>query len=149
MVEIELRQYIRATPQRVWDVISDLSGQERWMEDVHRLKMVSEVRTGAGTTLDVQTKLFGLPFIHDVMEIVTWREPHEIGVVHRGAFTGTASFLLYEPAGGGTVFVWREQFQPPLGPLGKLGFVVLVRDHLKRVWGRSMANVRDLAEAKT
>ena len=146
MVEIEIRQFIRATPQRVWDVISDIGGQGRWMEDVHRLEVVGETKSGAGTVLDVQTKLFGLPFIHDVMEIVAWQEPHEISVVHRGAFTGTASFLLSE-APGGTIFLWREQFQPPLGLLGRLGFTLAVRDHLTRVWGRSMDNVRKLAEA--
>ena len=110
--------FLRATPQQVWDVISDLSGQSRWMVDVRRLEVVSETKSGAGTTIDLTSELFGLPLLHDVMDIVTWDEPNEIGVVHRGRFTGTASFRL-EAVPGGTVFVWVEDFKPPLGPLGE------------------------------
>jgi uncharacterized protein YndB with AHSA1/START domain len=145
MAKLELRMFIRATPQRVWDIVSDLDGQARWMVDVRSLDVVSETKTGVGTTLDLRTELFGMPVLHDVMDIVTWEAPREIGIVHRGMFTGTASFLL-EPVPGGTVFVWVEEFKPPLGPLGELGYVLLVRSHLRKVWTKSMENVRELAE---
>jgi hypothetical protein len=148
MVNLTLRMFIRATPQRVWDVISDLSGQSRWMVDVRRLDIVSETKSGVGTTVDLKTELFGLPVLHDVMDIVTWDPPRELGVVHRGAFTGTASFLL-EPVPGGTVFVWVEAFKPPLGPLGELGYILFVRSYLRKVWTKSMDNVRRLVEADT
>jgi hypothetical protein len=148
MAHIELRMFVRATPQCVWDIISDLEGQERWMVDVRRLEIVSETKSGVGTTLDLQTELFGIPMLHDLMDIVTWDEPRELGVVHRGAFTGTAAFRL-EPVPRGTVFVWVEDFKPPLGPLGELGFVLVVRDHLRRVWTKSMEKVRQLAEAQS
>jgi hypothetical protein len=146
MAHIELRMFIRATPQRVWDIIGDLQGQERWMVDVRSLNIVSEIKSGVGTTLDLQTELFGIPMLHDLMDVVTWDEPRELGIVHRGMFTGTASFL-FEPVPGGTVFVWVEDFKPPLGPLGELGFALVVRDHLRRVWTKSMENVRRLAES--
>ena len=133
MAHIELRMFIRATPQRVWDIVSDLQGQERWMVDVRSLDIVSEIKSGVGTTLDLQTELFGIPMLHDLMDVVKWDEPRELGIVHRGAFTGTASFL-FETVPGGTVFVWVEDFKPPLGPLGELGFVLVVRDHLRRMW---------------
>ena len=45
MARLELRMFIRATPQRVWDVISDLDGQARWMVDVRSLDIVSELPT--------------------------------------------------------------------------------------------------------
>ena len=138
--------FIRATPQRVWDVISNLSGQQRWMVDLHRLEIVGPTRSGVGTTIDLTSKLFNLPLVHDVMDVVTWDEPREIGVVHRGAFTGTASFRL-EEVPGGTVFVWVEAFKPPLGPLGELGYRLLIGPHLRRVFSHSMRNVRALAEA--
>jgi hypothetical protein len=80
-----------------------------------------------------------------VMEIVRWEEPKEIGVVHRGQFTGTAEFRL-EAVPGGTIFVWVEDFKPPAGLLGEVGFRLVVGPHLRRVFGRSMENVRALAE---
>jgi len=146
MARIELRTFIRAPRERVWGIITDLSGQHRWMEDVHRLEVVSEVRTGVGTLIDVTSKLFGLPVLHDVMEIVTWDEPRELEVVHGGGFTGSGRFSL-EEALAGTIFIWEEVFNPPLGPLGELAATIVVAPHLRRVWARSMDNVRRLAEA--
>jgi len=147
VASLEVRQFIRAAPEAVWAVISDLSGQSRWMVDVRKLAITSERKSGAGTVVAVTSTLFGLPLVHDVMEIVTWEPPRELAVVHRGQFTGTAAFRL-EPVPGGTIFVWVEEFQPPLGLLGEAGFRLLVGPHLKRVFGRSMENVRRLAEER-
>jgi len=116
------------------------------MVDVHRLEIVSHVKSGLGTTIDLTSEVFGLPVIHDVMDIVKWDEPREIAIVHRGAFTGTASFRLDEVPGG-TVFVWVEDFKPPLGLLGEFAYTLAVGPHLKRLFTRSMHNVRRLAEA--
>jgi uncharacterized protein YndB with AHSA1/START domain len=141
VARLDIRTFIRAQPEAVWRVISDLSGQSRWMVDVRRLEIVSEVKSGVGTVMDVTSELFGLPVLHDLMEIVRWEEPREIGVVHRGQFTGTAEFRL-EAVPGGTVFVWIEDFNPPAGVLGEIGFRLVVESHLRKVWGRSMENVR-------
>jgi hypothetical protein len=146
LASVDLRVFIRATPERIWQIISDLGGQQRWMVDVRRLDIVSEAKSGIGTVLDMTTELFGLPILHDVMEIVTWEPPREIGVVHHGQFTGTAYFRL-EPVHSGTVFVWHEEFMPPLGVLGELGHALIVRRHLERVFQRSMENVRRLVES--
>jgi uncharacterized protein YndB with AHSA1/START domain len=146
MAHLELQIVIIAPRQRVWDIISDLEGQERWMVDVHRLDIVSNVKSGVGTTIDLTSEVFKLPVIHDTMDVVTWDEPSEIGIVHRGAFTGTASFRL-EEVPGGTIFHWVEDFKPPLGPLGEVAFLLAVGPHLKRLFTRSMENVRKLAEA--
>ena len=146
MAALDLRAFIRARPERVWDVISDLSGQRRWMVDLRRLDIVSETKSGVGTVIDLTSELFGLPLVHDVMEIVTWEPPRELAIVHRGRFTGTACFRL-EPWAGGTIFRWLEQYRPPLGPLGELAHSLVVGPHLRRVFSRSMDNVRQLAEA--
>ena len=105
------------------------------MVDVRRLNIISDSKSGPGTVLEVQSELFGLPLLHDVMEIVAWEEPRAIGVVHRGQFSGTASFVL-EPAPGGTIFIWQEDFKPPLGPLGELAYGLVVEPHLRQVFGR-------------
>lgn len=147
MATIELRTYIRAPAEDVWAVISDLSGQSRWMEDVASLDIVSETKSGIGTVIEVRSRLFGVPVLRDRMEVTAWEAPRRIDVVHKGQFTGEAYFLL-EPAPGGTIFTWYESFRPPLGPLGELAAALVVNPHLRRVWGRSMDNVRDLAEAR-
>ena len=145
MARLDIRQFIRARPEAVWEIISDLSGQRRWMVDVRRLEVITAGRSGVGTVVDVTSELFGLPVIHDVMEIVSWEAPKEIAVVHRGQFTGTAAFRL-DAVPSGTVFVWIEEFKPPLGLLGEVAFEVAVAPHLRKIFGRSMENVRRLAE---
>jgi uncharacterized protein YndB with AHSA1/START domain len=145
VARIVLRRTIKAPPERVWAIITDLSGQVRWMEDVHSLEVTSERTSGAGTVIAARTRLFGLPVLRDVMEVTAWEEPRELVVVHKGAFTGWGAFRL-EPDSGGTVFVWEETFDPPLGKLGELAVRLAVAPYLQRVWGRSMENVRRLAE---
>lgn len=117
------------------------------MEDVHSLEIVSDTKSGIGTVIKVRSKLFGLPVLKDLMEVVVWEQPHRIEVVHNGQFTGEAFFRL-QPAPGGTIFIWREEFDPPLGPLGELGAALVVSPHLRRVWAKSMDNVRELAEKR-
>ncbi len=116
------------------------------MVDVRRLEIVSDVKSGAGAVLKITSTVFGLPLVRDVFEITDWQENERIAGVHKGSFTGTAEFRL-EDAPGGTVFVWLEEFQPPLGPVGELGWSLAVGPHLRTVFGRSMDNVRRLAES--
>jgi hypothetical protein len=146
MARLDIRTFIRATPDRVWAVIKDLSAQGEWMEDVRKLAVTSEQREGVGAIVEVRSDLFGFPLIHDVMEITSWEPAREMNVLHKGQFSGSGSFQL-EPVAGGTVFTWIEDFEPPLGPFGELTFETLVKPHLKRVFGRSMDYVKRLAEA--
>ncbi|HLF76224.1 MAG TPA: SRPBCC family protein [Dehalococcoidia bacterium] len=145
MAALELRLFIRATPERVWDVLSDLPGQIRWMEDLRSLEFTSDQQSGSGTVIKVTSELFRLPLVHEVMEITTWQPPNRLGVRHSGGFNGTGEVII-EPAPGGSVFTWREVFEPPLGPVGELGFKLIVGPHMRSVFKRSMENVRRLAE---
>lgn len=150
MAHLEIDAFISAPPEAVWDVIADLEHQAAWMVDVRTLDIVSEQKHGAGAVLHVTSELFGMPLVKDVMHITAWEPPRRMDVAHRGQFSGSGSFLL-EPAENaagerGTLFTWIEDFRPPLGPLGEGGFAVVVRPHLLRVFARSMANVKRLAE---
>jgi uncharacterized protein YndB with AHSA1/START domain len=145
MAHLDVRVFIRAAPERVWLVISDLPAQASWMVDVRRLEVTSEERSGAGAVIEVTSELFGRPLVHDTMRITSWQPPHRYDVEHSGQFTGTGSFII-EAAPGGTIFTWIEDFKPPLGPLGELGFSLIVGPHMKRVFGRSLDNLRRLAE---
>ena len=147
MATLELWVHINATPEQVWDVIADLETQQRWMVDLRSLDFTTESRSGAGTEVDVVSELFGLPLVKDKMRITSWQPPFRYDVAHVGQFTGTGAFVL-QPAAGGTLFTWREHFKPPLGPLGELGFMLIVGPHLRRVFTRSMENVKHLAEAR-
>ena len=145
MAHLDIRRFIAAPPQAVWDVIADLEHQAAWMVDVRKLDIVTEQKQGAGAILHVTSELFGQPLVKDVMEITAWEPPRRMDVAHRGQFAGSGQFLL-DPVENGTIFTWIEDFRPPLGALGELAFAAVVRPHLMRVFARSMANVRRLAE---
>ena len=145
MARLDVGIFIRASPERVWQVAADLPRQGDWMADVHRLRVTSEQKEGVGTVVEVTSRLFGLPLVRDVMEVTAWEPPRELAVTHRGRFTGRGRFFL-KPALDGTVFLWDEEFRPPLGPLGEAAFATVVRAHLRRVFWRSLENLRRLAE---
>lgn len=146
MARIELRRFIRAPRQRVWDLISNLDTQEHWMEDVSRLQVVYRPKEGPGAVIKLTSKLFGLPLLNDVLVITKLEPPSLLEIVHCGQFSGSGAFRL-EEADGGTTFSWEEEFEPPLGQLGELAVEKAIGPHLKEVWGRSMENVARLAEA--
>jgi uncharacterized protein YndB with AHSA1/START domain len=152
MAGLDVRAFIRAPPERVWEIISDLPAQAKWMVDVRHLEVVGDTRAGPGTVIKVTSELFKLPFVRDTMTVETWSPPYRYDVSHifdlgrLGNVPGSGSFIL-EPAPGGTVFIWQEELRPPLGPVGQVGWKLLLQSHLTRVFGRSMDNVRRIAEA--
>lgn len=148
MAHLDIRRFIPAAPEAVWDVLADLENQALWMVDVRKLELVTEQKRGAGAVMHVTSELFGLPIVKDVMVIAAWEPPARMDVEHRGQFHGTGQFLL-EAVDNGTIFTWIEDFDAPLGPLGELGFSLLVRPHLMRVFARSMDNVARLATERT
>jgi hypothetical protein len=146
MAHLDIRAFFRATPERVWDVIADIPGQAKWMADVHRLKVVSEQLSGEGTVVELTSKLFGQPLVKETMHITAWQPPNRFDVRHDGQiFSGTGSFVI-EAAPGGSIFCWIEDFKPPLGPLGELGYTLVVGPHIRRTFGRSLDNLRRLVE---
>jgi hypothetical protein len=146
MARLELKVLVNATPEQIWPIIADFEGQKCWMVDLRKLDIISTVKDGVGTKLKVTSEIFGLRLVRDVMLVDYWQPPRIYSVIHMGQFTGTGYFEL-KPAGDATELTWVEDFTPPLGPLGELGFKLIVGPHLRRVFLRSMDNVKRLAEA--
>jgi hypothetical protein len=146
MSRLELSIQINATPEQVWPILADFDEQQRWMVDLRKLDITSDVRSGVGTRMKVTSELFGLPVVKDEMVVDYWQPPFIYSVIHTGQFSGSGYFEL-RPAGDGTEFTWVEEFRPPLGPIGELAFHLVVGPHLRRVFTRSMTNVKRLAEA--
>lgn len=149
MARLDLRILIDATPEQIWPILADFEGQKRWMVDLRQLDITSDVTAGVGTRMEVTSELFGLPVVKDVMVVDFWQPPRIYSVIHIGRmFSGTGFFEL-KPAGHATELTWVEEFRPPFGPLGELGFKLGVAPHLRSVFMRSLTNVKRLAEAAT
>lgn len=135
---------IRATPGRVWELLADWEGSAAWMVDATTVDVVGEQRTGVGTRIRAVTRIAGVKLV-DVMEVVRWEEERLIAVMHHGRpIRGLAWFEL-APIETGTWFEWAEELDPPLGPLGELGGLVLKRP-IERMLRKSVGKLKALAE---
>jgi uncharacterized membrane protein len=138
--------HIDASPHRTWDVLRDWEGSAAWMVDATSVEVLGEQRSGVGTRIRAVTRIAGFPLV-DEMEVVGWEEGRLIEVMHRGRpIRGLAWFELRPSPHGGTWFEWAEELDPPLGPVGELGGVLL-RPAIEWVLRRSLARFRRLAEA--
>jgi uncharacterized membrane protein len=137
--------HIEAKPSRVWDLLADWEGSAEWMVDATTVEVLGEQRAGVGTRVRAVTTIAGVKLV-DLLEVVGWEEERLMAVIHNGwPIRGLAWFEM-RPTDSGTWFEWAEELDPPLGPLGELGGMVLRRP-IERVLRKSLARLKRLAEA--
>ncbi len=136
-----------AAPQTtVWQVLTDWERQPEWMLDAKEVHVLTPERTGAGVTLRCPTNLLGLT-VQDVMRVTGWREPSYLEVTHLGKIiTGSGAFELEPLDATSTRITWWEQIDPPLGAFGEWGASTFVLPIIRRIFTRSLGNLRELAE---
>ncbi|MGI8575330.1 MAG: SRPBCC family protein [Egibacteraceae bacterium] len=148
MARIEAATHIEAPPARVWQVLIDWEGQARWMQDAEQVEVISERREGVGVVIRAKTDLFGLT-IDDDMEVTEWEPERVLGVRHLGRIIqGVGAFELV-PTSYGVHFTWWEEVDPPLGPVGELGAQLVVVPLIERVFRRSLAGLKRVAESRS
>jgi len=136
---IEVSIDIPAPPQEVWDYAADLARNPEWMADAESIAFTSAQTEGVGTAFDCLTKI-GPISATDKIEVTEWDPPNTLGIVHRGAVTGTGRFTL-SPTAEGTLFIWSEDLALPwyLGArMGKRPASIV----LERVWRRNLRTLR-------
>jgi len=115
-VKLRLEAIIPAPPERVWAVASDWERYPEWMPDVSGVRRVAG-EPGVGLTLDVRTKVLGVPLVTDRMTVREWEPPRAIAIEHQGVVSGPARWvLLPERGGAATRFLWTEDIRmsPPV-----------------------------------
>ena len=112
---------VDAPVEQTWAGATDWAGQGQWMLGT-RVWPTAQDGVGVGGGIEAFTGV-GLLGVLDRMSITRWEPPHRCHVVHLGRIVrGTGAFEV-EPRGGGrSRFVWREDLDLPLGPLGRLGW---------------------------
>jgi hypothetical protein len=146
VARIEARTYINAPVARVWEVLTDWEGQPRWMIDAQSVTVLSARREGVDVLLRCRTGLGPAIAITDDMITTRWREHSTIGVRHLGRLIrGYGAFDL-KPIPAGTQFVWWEEIDPPLGPLGEAVTGAVVVPLVNRLFRASLARLKTLCE---
>lgn len=133
---ITVRIEIPADRQRVWDDIADVASHVEWMADAESISFLGDQRDGAGTRMEVATRVGPLR-LNDLMEFTEWEPPARMAIRHEGLVTGEGAFTLEEAGPNATTFTWREVLTFPLwlgGPVAEF-FAAPV---LTAIWRRNL-----------
>jgi hypothetical protein len=117
MKEIHTEIEIAATPERVWQMLTDFAAYPEWNPFIVRI--AGEARTGALLEAELRPPgTRGWTFRPRILAATPPRELRWIGRTgFRGIFDGEHTFLIEPLEGGGVRFVQRERFTGLLVPL--------------------------------
>jgi uncharacterized protein YndB with AHSA1/START domain len=141
---------IAAEPAQVWRVVMDASSLERWVTIHRKLVRADDGPARIGYRMDQQIQLRGVHLeVH--WKLIDCR-PCELAVWEgRGpARSHARSEYVLTPDHGGTRFDYRNEFRPPLGPVGALVSRALVggipEREAKRTLARLAAEMKRVSE---
>jgi hypothetical protein len=126
--------------EEAWAILVDWERQADWMRDADRVEVVSPHREGMGVTIDVRTRVYGVPLFTERLEVLAWDPPARLVIAHRSFIRGTGTWAL-EPAVGGTRFTWTEQISLPVQVVGELALLVY-RPFMGHLMGKAMEDLR-------
>jgi uncharacterized protein YndB with AHSA1/START domain len=140
---------IDAAPAEVWKLVMDPSALEKWVTIHRKLVRADSGPAKVGYRMDQQIHMRGVSLeVH--WKLVECR-PCELAVWEgQGPARSHArsEYVLKEDAGG-TRFDYRNEFRPPLGPLGALVSRALVGGMPEREAKRTLDRLRSHMERVT
>jgi uncharacterized membrane protein len=135
---------IDAPIDRVWEVVSDIAGQPRWMHDMKSVRMTTPGPTGVGSKGEATVRMYGLS-VSDPITVTAFEPPTLFALSHDGTFSGGGTIRLEPGADGSTTIVrWDETLIAPILP--HLGAVVTT-PLFRQVFQRDAERLRDLIES--
>jgi len=141
--------HIDAPAADVWQLVMDPGSLEKWVTIHRRLLRADKGAAKVGYTMDQQIQMRGVSLE------VHWKlaecRPCKLAVWEgRGpARSHARSEYVLEEDDGGTRFDYRNEFRPPLGPLGALVSRALVGGMPEREAKRTLERLRTYMEQVT
>jgi hypothetical protein len=112
---------IAAPQQAVWDAVTDWPRQSDWMLGT-TVRATAQGGVGVGAGIEAFTGVGRLGFL-DTMVVTEWDPPHRCVVRHTGSVVrGLGIFEVLALPDGRSRFVWTEELELPLRPLGGLAW---------------------------
>jgi ligand-binding SRPBCC domain-containing protein len=141
---LERSQRLARPPEDVFPFFADAFNLQAitpaWLH--FRVLTPEPVTMAAGTLLEYRLRLHGLP-LRWLTRIEIWEPPLRfVDVQVRGPYRLWHHTHTFAPAGDGTLMGDRVRYALPLGPLGELAHVALVRRDLDRIFAFRHAVVR-------
>lgn len=137
---------IEAPPERVWELVMDPACLERWVTIHRRLVRADEGQPRKGFTMDQQIHLRGVNMeVH--WELAACKQSELAVWDGRGPARSQAhTEYRLAPSEKGTRFDYRNEFRPPLGPLGAIVSRALVGGMPLREANRSLERLKQHIE---
>jgi uncharacterized membrane protein len=144
---IEVSVDIGASPEVVWDFVSNLRRIPEWIEDTLKMLSVEPEPAQRGTIYRERSRIVG-----PLSQVTNWKisefdpprfQKHD-GQVPLMAAT-SVSFAL-EPSAGGTKFTLVFEYTPG-NPLSSLSDRLFLKKNLQSSFGRSLQRLKALVEA--
>ncbi len=134
---LERRQRLPRPPDEVFPFFSDALNLERitppWLG--FRVLTPKPIEMRRGTLIDYRLRLHGVSLSWHT-EIVLWDPPHRFVDVQRsGPYRLWHHTHAFEPDGDGTLMRDVVRYGLPLGPVGELAHLILVRRDLEAIFG--------------
>jgi ligand-binding SRPBCC domain-containing protein len=133
---LERRQRLPRPPQDVFPFFADAFNLEAITPPWLRFRVVTPepVTMAEGTLLEYRLRLRGVP-IRWLTRIAVWEPPVRfVDVQVSGPYRLWQHTHSFEPDGDGTLMRDRVRYALPLGPLGELAHLALVRRDLDRIF---------------
>ena len=146
---LERTQHLPRPPEEVFPFFSDASNLERitppWLG--FRIVTPQPIEMREGTLIDYRLKLHGIALSWHT-EIALWDPPHRfVDVQLSGPYRLWHHTHTFEPDGEGTLMRDTVRYGLPLGPLGEIARLALVRRDLRRIFDFRVAEVARLMHA--
>ncbi len=140
---------IAAPPEEVWKTVMDPSCLDEWVTIHRKLVHADDGPPRVGYMMDQQIHLRGVSLeVH--WTLVDCRPGERAVWEGRGpARSHACSEYLLSAENGGTRFDYRNEFRPPLGPVGALVSRALVGGMPEREARRTLERLRALLEGVT
>jgi uncharacterized protein YndB with AHSA1/START domain len=148
MSTVSVSTHIAASPEQVWKTVMDPRRLADWVTIHRSLRHVDDGPPRVGYEMDQQIHLRGVNLD------VHWRlvdcEPGRLAVWEgRGPARSRArTEYALRPESGGTRFDYRNEFRPPLGPLGALASRALVGGIPEREATRTLERLGELLSGR-
>ena len=144
MSTVNVSTHIPASPEAVWKTVMDPDRLGDWVTIHRRLRHADDGPPRVGYEMDQQIHLRGVNL--DVHWRLTSCEPGRLAVWEgRGPARSRARIeYALRAESGGTRFDYRNEFHPPLGPLGALASRALVGGIPEREATRTLERLSEL-----
>ncbi|MDX1684448.1 MAG: SRPBCC family protein [Saprospiraceae bacterium] len=149
MNTVKIEKEIKASPQEVWDIISDIEKAPDWVEVMNSLVDTTDNPVKKGTVYKERSK------VGPKESVTTWRVTKfvapqiQIHECNEPDFKAHLTMKL-EPTHGGTklTHITKYELMPNLRPLGWLLETLFVKSAMIKNLNKSVDNCKAIIEAK-